>query len=439
MSAIAQSAETFVAPGAGGAGTGARRVRMRTLAAAVAGNALEFYDFIAYAFFAVYIGKAFFPVATPMGSLMLSVAVFGVGFFARPAGGLLFGAIADRAGRRVAMLLTIMFITAGTLGLAVTPGYASIGLAAPIAVVAFRLVQGLALGGEVGPSTSYLVECAPAGKRGLYASWQLASQGIAALLAGLMGLGLSLALSPAQMQAWGWRVPFTAALLLIPVAIYLRQAMPETLSVEAIHPSESGLAGLRRHRGVIALATLAIIGVTMSTYLNSYMTTYAMATLKMSAATAMGATVTVGVATFVAALFGGWLSDRLGRRPVMLWTRVLVALLTVPAFAMLAAWPGAVSLYAVSALLAVLTAIGGASLLTAIPELLPTGIRATGLSIAYAIGVSLFGGTTQFVVTWLLAETGNPLAPAWYVAAANLVTILAIQLLPESRHLKLQN
>src|SRR5574343_1400525 len=171
------------------AGTG--RVPKRVVAATVAGNALEFYDFVTYAFFAVYIGKTFFPASTPMGSLLLSVAVFGVGFFARPLGGVLIGAFADRAGRKPAMLLTIVLITIGTMGLALTPSYESIGMAAPVIVVMCGLIQGLAHGGEVGPFSAFLIEAAPPGRRGLYASWQLASQGLAGFVAGAIGLGLT--------------------------------------------------------------------------------------------------------------------------------------------------------------------------------------------------------------------------------------------------------
>ncbi len=417
----------------------AARVPTRVVAATVAGNALEFYDFVTYAFFAVYIGKTFFPAATPLGSLLLSVAVFGVGFFARPLGGVLIGAFADRAGRRPAMLLTIALITVGTLGLALTPSYEAIGLAAPVIVVVCRLVQGLALGGEVGPASAFLIEAAPPGRRGLYASWQLASQGAAGLVAGLIGLALTLHLSPAEMQAWGWRVPFALGLLLVPLALYLRHAMPETLHERPVVAANSGMVGLRNRWRVIALATLVIIGGTVSTYLGNYMTTYAMATLKLPPAVAMGATIAIGLTTLLFAVVGGWACDRFGRRPTMLWPRVAAAVLTVPAFSLLVSQPGPVMLFAVSAFLAALTAISGAASLVAIPELLPRGIRATGMSIAYAVGVSLFGGTTQFIVTWLQGATGNPIAPAWYVAAASVVTAVAMFLMPESRDRALED
>ena len=416
---------------AGARATGA--VPKRVVAATVAGNALEFYDFVTYAFFAVYIGRTFFPASTPMGSLLLSVAVFGVGFFARPLGGVLIGAFADRAGRRPAMLLTIVLITLGTLGLALSPSSESIGMAAPVIVVLCRLIQGLALGGEVGPSSAFLIEAAPPGRRGLYASWQLASQGLAGFVAGAIGLALTSTLSPAEMQAWGWRLPFIVGLLLVPLALYLRHAMPETLHAAPAQPLNSGVTGLKRKRRLIGLAVLVVIGGTVSTYVGNFMTTYAITTLKMTPSLAMGATVVVGLTTLVFSLVGGWLCDRVGRRPTMFWPRVAAAVATVPAFMLLIDNPTAPTLFAVSATLAALTAMSGAASLVAIPELLPRGIRATGMSIAYAIGVSLFGGTTQFVITWLIGVTGNPAAPAWYVAATSVITALAMLAMPESR------
>ena len=408
-------------------------VSKRVVAATVAGNALEFYDFVTYAFFAVYIGKTFFPASTPLGSLLLSVAVFGVGFVSRPLGGILIGAFADRAGRKPAMLLTIGLITVGTLGLALTPSYASIGLAAPIIVVLCRLIQGLALGGEVGPSSAFLIESAPPQQRGLYASWQLASQGVATLVAGAFGILMISMLTPAELQSWGWRVPFAVGLLLLPLAFYLRRSMPETLHAAPVHAENVGMKGLLRQRRIITLAVLVVLGGTVSNYVGNYMTTYAIATLKFPPLIAMGATVMVGVATLAFSLLGGWLCDRYGRKPVMLLPRIATAALTVPAFGLLVSHPTPGTLLAVTTFLAALTAVSGAASLVAIPELLPRGIRATGLSIAYAVGVALFGGTTQFVVTWLIGATGNPAAPAWYVAGTSVITALAMLALPESR------
>ncbi|KQP44645.1 MFS transporter [Pseudorhodoferax sp. Leaf274] len=408
-------------------------VPRRIVAATVAGNALEFYDFVTYAFFAVYIGRAFFPASTPLASLLLSVAVFGVGFVTRPLGGVLIGMFADRAGRKPAMLLTIALITVGTLGLALTPSYAQIGMAAPLIVVFCRLVQGIALGGEVGPATAFLVEAAPPGRRAFYSGWQLASQGIATLVAGLIGMAVIATLTPEQLQHWGWRLPFLLSLLLVPLAVYLRREMPETLHATGGMREHAGFATLARHRRTIGLAVLVILGGTVSNYVGNYMTTYAMATLKFAPLVAMGATVMMGVATFGFALLGGWLADRHGRKPVMLWPRLATALLVVPAFLWLIDQPSLPVLLAVTLVISALGAMSGGASITAIPELLPRGIRASGLSIAYAVGVSLFGGTTQFVVTWLIEATGNKAAPAWYVAITSLVTAAAMLAMPESR------
>lgn len=408
-------------------------VSRRVIAAVVAGNALEFYDFVTYSFFAVYIGKTFFPATAPLTSLLLSVAVFGVGFFSRPLGGLLIGAYADRAGRKPAMLLTIGLMTIGTLGLALTPSYHSIGIAAPTIVVVCRLVQGLALGGEIGPSSAFLIEIAPPGRRGEYGSWQLASQGMALVAAGGLGLALTGVLSPRELQTWGWRVPFALALLLIPVAVYLRRQMPETSGHRTAADETNRALSLRQHSRLIMLAALVVLGGTVSTYVGMYMTTYAMTTLQFAPTVAMGATVVVGVTTLLFALLGGWLSDRFGRKPMMLIPRVLAALLTYPCFMLLIEQRSTACLFAVTAFLAALTAISGAASLAAIPELLPLEIRATAMSLAYAIGVALFGGTTQFAITWLIVATGNPAAPALYVAVTSVITVVAMSMLPESR------
>ncbi|MBP7242907.1 MFS transporter [Amaricoccus sp.] len=375
------------------------RVSPKIVAATVAGNALEFFDFTTYAFFAVYIGAAFFPTHDPLVSVMLSVAVFGVGFVTRPLGGVFIGAFADRVGRKPAMLLTIALITVGTMGLALTPSYERIGITAAIIVIICRLIQGFALGGEVGPSSSFLIEIAPPGRRGFYGSWQLASQGIASLAAGIVGLALTLTLTPEQMHAWGWRVPFFLGLGLIPIAVYLRRNMPESLHGEAGEAVKNPLVEIRNHFRPVILSLMLIMGMTISTYAAIYMTTYAITTLKLSAAVGMMATVVFGISTWAGSLIGGWLSDRYGRKPVILWARVAIVVLTIPVFMLLVKAPSIGTLLLASVTLSTLTAISGAPSLVAIPELFPAHVRALGLSIAYAFGVAFFGGTAQLVIT----------------------------------------
>lgn len=404
------------------------------VAAAIAGNALEFYDFVIYAFFAVYIGKTFFPAGNEAASLLASVAVFGVGFFTRPLGGVVIGAFADKVGRKPAMILTVALITIGTLGLAATPGYASIGMAAPIIVLVCRLLQGLAIGGEVGPSTSLLVEAAPSDKRGLYASWQIASQGIAVLVGGLCGVLVSASLSEAQLADWGWRIPFLVSLLLIPIAVYMRRKLPET------HEGASERSGaeivstvVSQYRRYLILGVLVMLAGSVSTQVGNYMTTYAIHTLKLPAVLAQTGTLVGGLTTFIFALVAGALSDRFGRKMLMIWPRVALTALIVPLFMLLDSSPNAATLICVTSAITLLTAMSGAASLVAIPELMPTAFRSTGTSLIYAIGATLFGGSTQFIITWLIGILG-PLAPAYYVMITGIITLWAMWMLPETRN-----
>ncbi|MEN5278472.1 MFS transporter [Brucella sp. TWI432] len=406
---------------------------VKAIAAAVAGNALEFYDFIVYSFFAVYIGQTFFPLGSETASLLASVAVFGVGFFTRPLGGVLIGAFADKAGRRAAMILTVTLITVGTLGLAATPGYEAIGMAAPIIVLMCRLLQGLALGGEVGPASAMLIEAAPREKRGLYASWQIASQGIAVVAGGLMGVLVSWYLPHEDLVSWGWRIPFLVSLALIPLAIYIRRALPETLE----KPSEkSGTQIVTSvffdHGRYLVLGVLAIISTTVSTQVGNFMTTYAIQTLKLPAILAQAGTVLGGTMTFLFALVAGYLADKYGRKGVMIWPRIILMLAIIPLFFWLSVSKDATVLLIVTASVTLLTAMSGAASLVAIPEMMPIALRATGVSLIYAIGATLFGGTTQFIITWLIGIFGA-VAPAYYVVATSIISLIAMFMMPETR------
>jgi MFS family permease len=424
------SASAFVLPVA------TRPVMSRwSIAAAVTGNAIEFFDFLSYSFYAVYIGRAFFPASNELFTLLLSLATFGVGFLTRPLGGFVIGAFADRAGRRPALILTISLMTIGTMGVALTPSYATIGMAAPIILVLARLVQGLALGGEVGPSTALLLEAAPPGRGGAYVSWQGASQGMATLVAGLAGLTLATVLDEKQLAAWGWRVPFLFGLLIIPVGLYIRRNLPETLETQSKQTKEIGavLRIWRHHQQALWLGLTIVMCQTISAYVSSYMTTYALTALGMSASKAMTATVMTGVATVTGAQLGGRLSDRFGRKPLMIIPRALLLLAIYPAFLFLTQARTVWALLSVAAMLALLTAVGTAASMVALVEIFPNSVRSSGMSITNAVSVSLFGGTTQFVNAWLIGVTGNKLSPAFYVIVSSIIGIWAMCKLPETR------
>ncbi len=411
-------------------------ISRKSVAAAIAGNVLEFYDFTSYSFFAVLIGENFFPSKNPYVSLMLSVAAFGVGFLTRLVGGAVIGAYADRAGRKPAMMLSVSLMAIGMLVIALTPPYATIGVLAPILVLLSRLLQGFALGGEVGAATSFLVEAAPTTQRGLYASWQGASQGLAVLIAGTIGVGLSLTISTEAMQAWGWQIPFLVGTLIVPVAVVMRLQIPETFDPAAptAHNSIGSVLSslLTKHARPFVLALVIISSGTIVTYIGVYTTTYAITTLKMPMTVAIGATLVSGLCTFVFSLLGGWLSDRIGRKPLLIWPKVIAIITIYP-------WFFIVNEFKSASVLLGLTAIGAAvgSLQSAtyvlIPELLPARVRSAGLSLSYALGVTVFGSTAQPIVTWLIHETGDPLSPAWYLIPANLAGLAAILMVPETK------
>ncbi len=408
------------------------KLERRAVAAVILGNALEFYDFTTYSFFAVFIGNAFFPAKDDVTRLLFSVATFGVGFVTRPIGGILIGAYADRAGRKPAMLLTIGLMAVGMVLTALTPSYAVIGIAAPILLVAGRLVQGFALGGEVGPSTAYLLEAAPAGSRGFITSWQLASQGVATILAGIVGVLLSLSLSEGAMAQWGWRVPFVLGIAIVPVGLVIRSHLPETAGAASskADKAEGSARGvvrrlLRDHRGTMVAALAIIAAGAVANAAGVYMTSYAKTILHMPESTSIAATPVLGVASLVFCLFGGWLADRYGRRWVMIVPRALLVLAAYPLYGWMVRSPSAASIFTATILISALSSTCSSAAIVAIPESLPRAVRSAGLAIAYAFSVSLFGGGTQYVVTLMVQRTGDPLSPAYVLIAVSLLGVVA--------------
>ena len=405
--------------------------RARDVVAVVVGNGLEFYDFIAYAFFALEISRTFFPARTPGTSLLLALATFGAGFLMRPLGALVLGRLADRVGRRPAMLVSFSLMGVGMVGLALTPSYGSIGPAAPLLVIAWRLVQGFSVGGEVGASLAYLVEAAPPERRGLYSSLQPMTADAAAFCAGLVGVALSSTLTPVQLDEFGWRIAFLLGAAIVPVGLVLRRALPETLA--SAEPPSAPAADYTRTRARVALLGFAMLASgTIIGYVLDYLTTYAADTLGMSAQLAFAATMVSAFTMMCCDPLGGWLSDRVGRRPVMIVSTALLAGCTYPAFLAIVHFHSPAALYGGCVLLGVFTGLTQGPVVAALAESLPRRVRAGTLSLIYALAIALFGGSTQFAVKWLLRATGNPLAPGWYMLGAALVGLAAMSLLKES-------
>jgi len=405
----------------------APQLRRSQIAAVTAGNALEFYDFVTYAFFATQIGRTLFP-GDANQTLLLSLATFGVGFFARPLGGLLIGRWADRQGRKPAMLLSFTIMGVAMTGLALTPSYAAIGMAAPILAVAFRLLQGFALGGEVGPNIAFLMEAAPPHRRGLYISLNFASADFAVMVAGLIGFALSSTLSAAALEAWGWRAAFLLGAAIVPLGLRLRRTLTETLPPES---AAEATTPLRRPLALLAVAGLMVIaGGTISNYTLEYLTTYAQTTLHMPVPTAFAATVVLGVIGVAGDLSAGLLADRFGPKRVLIVPWIVLIVLIVPVFHLLNQFRTATALLASTAILTIFHILGSSPALLLFVQALPARVRAGATGIVYALAIAIFGGTTQLFETLLIRWTGNPIAPAWYMMAAVLAALTGALLIP---------
>jgi len=395
------------------------------------GNWLEFYDFVAFTFFAVMIGDAFFPGGSAIARLLSALATFGVGFFTRPLGAAVIGAYADRAGRRAALTLTLLLMALGSAVVGLAPTYAQIGIAAPILLVIGRLVQGFSRGGEVGPATTYLLEAAPPEKRAAMTAWQSYSQLLALISGSLAGVILSTSLTTAQLYAWGWRVPFLLGIVIAPVALFIRRQLPETIEqgerLESVGAVLRDL--LRHHLRAVLLGVLVICGGTVATYVFTYATTYAITTLHVSAAIGT----TLSLAGFVAQIAGtavGVWADRLGRKPTLIAFRCVFAVLIYPAFLLITSPDSSLAVvFAAYMALSAVFAAGLGSVYAFLPEAFPKAVRSSGLAILYALGTTIFGGTTQFIVAWLIDRTGSAMVPAWYMLAATLAGIVGVALL----------
>ncbi|WGY72877.1 MFS transporter [Burkholderia cepacia] len=390
----------------------------RVIAAASIGNALEWFDLVIYAFFAVTISKLFFPSGSDTVSLLLTLGTFGVSFFMRPLGAVVLGVYADRVGRKAALTLSILLMMVGTLLIAIMPTYQSIGVLAPIGIVIARMIQGFSAGGEFGSATAFLAEHG-GHRRGFYSSWQAASQGLTTLLAALAGTILTTSLTPEQVLNWGWRIPFFFGLLIGPVAYYIRTSINETPEFLTSETTQTPLADtFATQKQRLLLAVGAVVVGTVSSYLIVYMPTYAIKQLGIPASAAFAATIMTGVIQMIAAPIFGHLSDRFGRTGIMLTAAGIFLIFSYPLFHVLHRHPGIETLVAAQIFFGVLISAYFGVLPALLSELFSTQTRTTGMSIGYNLSVTIFGGFAPFIITWLIGVTGNQLAPSFYLVAA---------------------
>jgi MFS family permease len=401
---------------------------IRIIGAVVLGNAMEFFDFTVYAAFAPFLARAFFPVKDTMTGLLLSISTFGIGFLVRPLGGILVGAYSDRYGRKSAMTLTIglMALASGSIGL--LPTYSQIGVTAPILLVLARLVQGFSVGGELAPSTIFLTEIAPKGRKYFFGSFQFASQGMAGVMSGAIGFALAVLLRKAALDEWGWRIPFLMGILIAPMGIYIRRRLRESLAEGVPRRSMSAIMSkvIRFEWQLIVLGVLAVSGLTVTQYFSLYATTYAAVVLHHSPKIAMIVNFTVGGVGMVFTLIGGWLSDRLNAIRLVVVLRLFIVLLIYPTLSLASSGSSPASFLGAIAGLTALHSLSVVAPALVILRAFPASVRGTGFSITTALGIALFGGSAQIIFTCIIAATGEKLSFLWYVAGMNVVTIASL-------------
>ncbi len=406
----------------------------RAVTAAVIGNVLEWYDFAVYGFVAAYIGRNFFPGKDDVTELLAAFLTFGLGFLARPIGGIVLGRLGDTHGRRIALLVTIFLMALGTVMIGVLPTHASIGVAAPALLLIARLMQGFSTGGEWGGSTAFIVEWAPKDKRGLFGSFQQMSVVAGLLLGSAVAALLNTALTTGQMADWGWRVPFLIGGLLGPIGIYMRRTIEETPAYSKViavrtapATGPSGLALAARAFGFTIVWTVCFY--VLLTYMPSWTAKY----MNLSQATALWSNTLGLIALIIGIPIMGHLSDRYGRRPLLLICCAAFIILPWPLFKYLSSGnvPLAVLILIQIAIALLISLYSGAGP-AAIAEIFPTHRRSTWMTTGYALAVAVFGGSAPYLSIWMIKTFGTPIAPVWYLIASAVVSILVILSLKET-------
>jgi MHS family proline/betaine transporter-like MFS transporter len=420
------------------------QARTRAVTAAVIGNVLEWYDFAVYGYVATIIAKHFFPPGDEVAALLATFAAFGLGFVARPLGGIVIGWIGDAKGRKAALIITIMLMAVGTVLIGLIPSYSTIGVLAPVLLVAARLMQGFSAGGEWGGSTAFIVEWAPERRRGFYGSFQQMSVVAGLLLGSGIAALLSTVLPAAAMEGWGWRVPFLIGGIIGPVGMYIRRNIDETPAYRSAMASETAVTARAAAGEVTSPFVLAArafgftILWTVAFYIFlAYMPTFTQRYVGLSRAAALWSNTAGLLLLMIAIPFFGLLSDRIGRKPLLLACCAAFIVLPYPLFVLMLGGASLGTVLLIQLLIGLAIALFSGAGPAAIAEIFPTRSRSLYMSTGYSLAVAIFGGFAPFVAQWLIGWTGSPISPVFYVVAAAIVSTIVIWQLQETAHEKL--
>ena len=410
------------------------RHRIRSIFGGSIGNLIEWYDFYVYNFFALYFAKAFFPNANPTVQLLNIFGIYALGFLIRPVGGWILGAYADRAGRRAALTLSVTLMCFGSLIIGIIPTYASIGILAPLLLLTARLIQGISLGGEYGTSATYLSEIAVSRHRGFYSSFQYVTLIGGQVLGSVTLLVMQQTYSTAELEGWAWRIPFLIGAACALFGLYLRRNLEETEEFKrAVKPKQPMRELLRHPKAILLVFGLTMGGTTAFYTYTTYMPTFLVNTVKLSRDQATQISfITLMIYAAIQPAFGA-LSDRIGRRPVLMWFGILGTLCTVP---ILTALSGAHDfMTALGLILAALIIVSGYTSINAVvkAELFPANIRALGVGLPYAVAASMFGGTAPYIALWF-KDAGYEAGFYWYVTALIFCSLLVYTFMRDTKH-----
>ncbi|OQP33627.1 MFS transporter [Pantoea latae] len=405
------------------------RARAGAILRVTSGNFLEQFDFFLFGFYATYIAHTFFPASSEFASLMMTFAAFGAGFLMRPIGAVVLGAYIDKVGRRKGLIVTLSIMATGTFLIVLIPSYEAIGYWAPLIVLLGRLLQGFSAGAELGGVSVYLSEIATPGRKGFYTSWQSGSQQVAIMVAAAMGFALNALMEESTIREWGWRIPFVFGCLIVPFIFFLRRKLEETqaFSERRQHPDMKQVFHTLLGNWRIVIAGMLMVAMTTTAFylITVYAPTFGKKVLMLSASDSLLVTLLVAVSNFIWLPIGGALSDRIGRKPVLIAMALIAIATSYPALKYLAADASFYTMLGVLLWLSFIYGLYNGAMIPALTEIMPVSVRVAGFSLAYSLATALFGGFTPAISTALIEVTGDKAAPGLWMSFAAVCALLA--------------